>query len=72
MTISNKLTILRIILVPVFVALMMLEMGLADENTRFICHHFSHNGYNVVYDEFVPIAAKEGFLVSYDGMILHI
>jgi len=29
MTISNKLTILRIILVPVFVALMMLEMGLA-------------------------------------------
>ncbi len=29
MTISNKLTILRIILVPVFVALMMLNMGLA-------------------------------------------
>ncbi len=50
----------------------MLEMGVADENTTFVCHHFSHNGYNVVYDEFVPIAAKEGFLVSYDGMILHI
>ena len=29
MTISNKLTILRIILVPVFVALMMLDMGIA-------------------------------------------
>ena len=50
----------------------MLEMGIADEKTVFISHHFSHNGYNVVYDEFVPIAAKEGFLVSYDGMILHI
>ena len=50
----------------------MLEMGLADENTVFVSHHFSHNGYNVVYDEFVPIAAKEGFLTSYDGMILNI
>ena len=50
----------------------MLEMGLADENTKFICHHFSHNGTHVVYDDFVPIAAKEGFLVSYDGMILNI
>lgn len=29
MTISNKLTILRIILVPVFVALMMMDMGIA-------------------------------------------
>lgn len=29
MTISNKLTILRIILVPVFVALMMMNMGIA-------------------------------------------
>ena len=50
----------------------MLEMGLADENTKFICHHFSHNGTHAVYDDFVPIATKEGFLVSYDGMILHI
>lgn len=50
----------------------MLEMGLADENTLFVSHHFSHNGHNVVYDDFVKIAAKENFSVSYDGMILHI
>ena len=46
----------------------MIDMGVADENTVFVCNHFSHNGTNVVYDDFVPIAAKEGFLVSYDGM----
>ena len=46
----------------------MLEMGIADEKTVFVCNHFSHNGTSVVYDDFVPIAAKEGFLVSYDGM----
>lgn len=50
----------------------MLEMGLADEKTVFVCNHFSHNGTNVVYDDFVPLAAAEGFLVSYDGMILNV
>ena len=48
----------------------MLEMGIADEKTVFICHHFSHNGTHATYDDFVPQAAKEGFLVSYDGMKL--
>lgn len=46
----------------------MLSMGVADEKTVFVCNHFSHNGLNVVYEDFVPIAAREGFLVSYDGM----
>jgi len=46
----------------------MLETGIADKATLFVCNHFSHNGTNVVYDDFVPIAAAEGFLVSYDGM----
>lgn len=50
----------------------MLEMSIADEKTVFVCNHFSHNGTNVVYDDFVPLAAAEGFLVSYDGMILNI
>lgn len=50
----------------------MMEEGYADENTIFICNHFSHNGIHVVYDEFVPIAGKEGFLVSYDGMVVNI
>ena len=50
----------------------MLKMGVADENTKFVCTHFSHNGTNVVYDDFVTIAAKEGFITSYDGMIIDI
>lgn len=45
----------------------LIEIGCADENTIFILHHFSHNG-KVSYDELVPIAEKEGFLVSYDTM----
>ena len=46
----------------------MLEESFADENTVFVCNHFSHNGTHAVYDDFVPLAGKEGFLVSYDGM----
>ena len=45
----------------------MLESGVADESTIFVLNHFSHNGH-VTYDELVPIAAENGFLVSYDGM----
>ncbi|MGI6561072.1 MAG: MBL fold metallo-hydrolase [Clostridia bacterium] len=45
--------------------------GCTKENTRFCLHHFSHNG-KAIYDELVPLAEKEGFLVSYDGMIVRI
>lgn len=45
----------------------MIDIGCADENTIFVLHHFSHNG-NLTYDELIPVAEKEGFLVSYDGM----
>lgn len=48
------------------------SIGVADENTIFVLHHFSHNGGEVVYDDFVKIAANEGFLVSYDGMEIEI
>ena len=44
-----------------------LKLGLADESTVFCCNHFSHNG-GAVYDDFVPLAQKEGFIVSYDSM----
>lgn len=44
----------------------LLDMGCADANTIFYVHHFSHNC-GAVYDDFVPIAAEKGFLVSYDG-----
>ena len=45
----------------------LLNCGCADKNTLFTVNHFSHNG-KVTYDELVPIAGKEGFIVSYDGM----
>lgn len=45
----------------------LLAMGCADEKTRFILHHFSHNG-QVIYDDLVPLASESGFDVSYDGM----
>ena len=49
------------------------EAGAADENTRFIAHHFSHNGFidgGRLYSlqEFEKTAADAGFAVSYDGM----
>ncbi len=50
----------------------MLEMGLADEKTKFVSNHFSHNGTNSVYDEFLPIAKENGFDVTYDGMEIEI
>lgn len=43
----------------------------ADNNTVFIINHFSHNC-GVIYDEFVPTAKKENFLVSYDGFEVEI
>lgn len=44
--------------------------GIADENTIFVLNHFSHNGKDSVYDDFVEIAKKRGFVTSYDGMTI--
>lgn len=46
------------------------RIHVANEKTVFVLHHFSHNGKNVVYDDFVKIAADNDFLVSYDGMTI--
>lgn len=46
---------------------MMAEKGIIDSDTTVCINHFSHNG-AAIYDELVPIAAKDGFLTSYDGM----
>lgn len=48
----------------------LIEENIANDDTIFILNHFSHNGENVVYDEFVKIAAEQDFLVTYDGMEL--
>ncbi len=50
----------------------LMEYNLADENTKFILNHFSHNGENCVYEDFSKVAEKHGFLTSYDGYELEI
>lgn len=50
----------------------LLDIGAADNNSIFILNHFSHNGENVVYDEFLKIANENNFEVAYDGMIIEI
>ena len=50
----------------------MIAEGYADSATIFVCNHFSHNGTGVVYDDFVPIAIRKGFMTSYDGMVIEL
>jgi len=56
---------------------MLIEQGTADENTRFIVNHFSHNGFmpggkQLTLAEFEEYAHQNGFDVSYDGMTFEI
>lgn len=44
--------------------------GIADDKTVFVLNHFSHNGINVIYDDFEKIAGDKGFVTSYDGLII--
>lgn len=39
----------------------------ANDKTKFIVNHFSHNG-GLCYDDLVPVAARMGFEVSFDGI----
>ncbi len=50
----------------------LIRMGAADENTVFVLNHFSHNGKDVLYDDFKKIASEHNFEVSYDGMIIEV
>jgi len=45
----------------------MLAEGIADANTRFICHHFSHNAL-CLHRETVDFMKPHGFDVAYDGL----
>ena len=47
----------------------LLDMGRVNEKTIHVVNHFSHNGL-AGYDELKPIAEKDGFIVSYDGLEL--
>lgn len=44
--------------------------GIANDKTVFVLNHFSHNGINVIYDEFEKIAGDKGFVTSYDGLTI--
>lgn len=48
------------------------DMGVVHKDTVFVINHFSHNGLKATYEELVPIVEKEGFLISYDGMIVEV
>ena len=45
----------------------LIEDGAADENTIFVCNHFSHNGQST-HEQLCRIMGGEGFEVSFDGM----
>lgn len=49
----------------------MLQIGCADDHTKFIVTHFSHNG-NLLHEELEQEAGKYDFLVAYDGYELEI
>jgi len=56
---------------------MLIKQGTADNNTIFIAHHFSHNGFipdgrYYSTEEFEQIAGGYGFRVSYDTMVVEI
>lgn len=45
----------------------LVSIGCADSKTVFCSNHFSHNGKDVLYEEFSALAKQNGFLTSYDG-----
>ncbi|MDR0553181.1 MAG: hypothetical protein LBG76_00055 [Treponema sp.] len=45
----------------------LLSLGAADAKTVFVLNHFSHNG-GLSHEELCAAAAKEDFIVSFDGM----
>lgn len=49
----------------------MREIGLADEHTRCVMNHFSHNGH-LLHEELEALARPEGIEVAYDGMTLEL
>lgn len=46
------------------------EMGLCDDDTKYVLTHFSHNGKDCLYDDMVKAVEKDNFVVAYDGMTI--
>lgn len=49
----------------------MIAEGSATEKTRFLCHHFSHNG-KILHRELEALMGPKEFDIAYDGLILEI
>ncbi len=49
----------------------LISLGLADDSTKWVVNHFSHNGL-WLHDQMVEEAKKVGFMVSYDTMEIEI
>ncbi len=49
----------------------LIAQGSADESTRFVLNHFSHNG-GMLYDEMVMEMSPKGFEIGFDGKIMEI
>ena len=45
----------------------LIKEGLADEKTKFVVTHFSHNGMPI-HEDLCAEAEKYGFIVGYDGL----
>lgn len=49
----------------------LIKMGIANEKTRFVMNHFSHNGY-LSHHELEHEGEKIGIGVAYDGLIIEV
>lgn len=49
----------------------MLELGVADEQTIFVCNHFSHNN-SMLHEEMVAMTEPHGFVTAYDGLTIEV
>lgn len=49
----------------------LMEIKAADENTKFILTHFSHNG-GLLHNELIDLTRKYDFIITYDGMKIEI
>lgn len=48
------------------------QIGAVSDKTVYVLNHFSHNGEVMLYEELSELVAKDGFLVSYDGMTVEV
>ena len=50
----------------------LLNDGVITNDTKIVLSHFSHKGKNTAYDIFAPIAQKQNFITSFDGLEIEV